>query len=149
MSISRVSRIGLPLSSDSNTASRRECFWIWRAMAYMYRARTCPGVLPHVSKALRAAATAASTSLLLAAATWVSGFAVDGLMLSIYLPLADLTHSLLINRPKGWCSLIQASPGVAASGAGPYSIVSKMSMMFILRLPARPLGCDASLRNDQ
>src|SRR5205085_10626515 len=118
-------------------------------MAYMYRARTCPGILPHVSKALRAAATAASTSLLLAAATCVSGFVVDGLMLSMYLPPAGLTHWLLINRPKGWCSLIQDWPGAAASGAGPYSIASQLSMMFILRLPARPLGCDASLRNDQ
>src|SRR5205085_8844710 len=117
-------------------------------MAYMYRARTCPGILPHVSNALRAAATAASTSLLLAAATWVSGFAVDGLMLSIYLPLAGLTHSLLINRPKGWCSLIQDWPGAAVSGAGPYSIVSKMSMMFTLRLPARPSGYNAPRRND-
>ena len=31
---SRDSRIGLPLSSDSMTASRRECFCRWRAKAY-------------------------------------------------------------------------------------------------------------------
>ena len=34
MSRSRDSRIGLPLSSVSSTANRRECFWICRARAY-------------------------------------------------------------------------------------------------------------------
>jgi hypothetical protein len=33
MSMSRDSRIGLPLSSDSSTAKSRECFWTCRAIA--------------------------------------------------------------------------------------------------------------------
>src|SRR5579885_3273333 len=104
---------------------------MWRAMAYRYRARTCPGVLPQLSKAERAAATAASTSALLAEAICVSGLPVAGLMLSIYCPLAGLTHELLINNSNGVWAAIHANPGAAASGAGPYSIVLKISMTFI------------------
>src|SRR6266566_2522471 len=101
-------------------------------MAYRYRARTCPGVLLHVSKAARAAATAASTSALFAEAICASGLPVAGLILSIYWPLSGLTHWLLMNRPNGACSCIHVSPGAAASGAGPYSIDLKISMTFIL-----------------
>src|SRR6266571_553646 len=62
MSRSRVSRIDLPLSRLSSTASRRECFCTARASAYKWRARAWPANADHAGKALRAAATAASTS---------------------------------------------------------------------------------------
>src|SRR6266699_3903090 len=104
-------------------------------MAYRERARICPGVLLQVLAAARAAATAASTSLLLAAATCASGLPVEGLMVSRYLPLAGFTHWPLMKSPKGWRSLSQSNTRVGDSGAGPYSIVSKISVTFMLSLP--------------
>src|SRR3954469_6573956 len=63
MSTSRDSRIGLPLSSDSSTASSRERSWISRAIRNRYFARSRPLIGPQtLSNALRAERTALSTS---------------------------------------------------------------------------------------
>ncbi len=53
--MSRLSRMGLPLSIVSSTASRRECFCTCRARAYKYRARSYPLSACHAGCALRAA----------------------------------------------------------------------------------------------
>ena len=60
--MSRVSRMLLPLSIDSSTASSRELRCTARASAYRYRARPCPPRAVQAGSALRAAFTAASTS---------------------------------------------------------------------------------------
>src|SRR3981081_4090382 len=55
--------MGLPLSSDSRTASSRDRSWISRAMRYRYLARSAGAIFPQTSScARRAAATARSTS---------------------------------------------------------------------------------------
>src|SRR5579859_1574650 len=115
--MSRVSRIGLPLSSDSSTASSREFFWTWRASAYKYRARTCPGVVLHDSKAVRAARTAASTSAVDACMIFARGLPVAGAIESKWsLPF---TQALLTQTPNGDRAAIQALAVLSASGAGP------------------------------
>ena len=49
MSTSRDSRIGLPLSIDSSTASSRARSWMMRAIRYRYLARSAPRIGPQTS----------------------------------------------------------------------------------------------------
>src|SRR5881394_2822226 len=126
MSRSRVSRIGLPLSRLSRTASRRECRCTSRARAYRKRARACGDNPAHRGAAVLAAATAASTSALLPCATRARTDFVAGLIVSKYWPSAGATEEPLMKwpkRPPSSC-LIHSSAGASLSGAGPYSMVS-------------------------
>ena len=61
--MSRLSRIGLPLSNDSITAKSRACFCIMRAMAYRTLARAGPPDASHAGWAALAHFTATATSL--------------------------------------------------------------------------------------
>src|SRR5687768_18016037 len=136
MSRSRVSRIDLPLSMLSTTARRRECFWTSRARAYRCRARACPESPFHAGSARRAAVTAASTSPLVPCDTRASAAAVDGSMTSIASP-GDVHAPPMKwpNRPSCDASHLRAS--ASDSGAGPYSIVSKISLTEVMFLPQR------------
>src|SRR6267378_477874 len=133
MSRSRVSRIDLPLSRLSSTASRRECFWTARARAYKWRARVWPDSADQVGNALRAAATAASTSALPAWVTRASRAVVAGLMTSNPASLFPLVHRPPMNRPNApFCRAIHSSAGLSLSGAGPYAMVSKISETVVM-----------------
>ena len=60
--MSRLSRIGLPLSNVSSTANKRACFCTSRAIAYKYLALAGPPIDSQLLCAARAAVTAVSTS---------------------------------------------------------------------------------------
>src|SRR5438477_255203 len=138
MSRSRVSRIDLPLSRLSSTASRRECFCTVRASAYKWRARAWPDNADHPGKALRAAATATSTSALPACVTRASGAVVAGLMTSNASPFLLLVHRPPTNSPNARpCRSSHSSAGLSLSGAGPYAIVSKISET-VVTFPVSP-----------
>src|SRR5262245_39913453 len=119
MSTSRDSRIGLPLSIDSSTASSRDRSWIRRAMRKRYLARSLPGIVDHTrSYACRAAATARSTSSGPASTISANGSSVAGLTV-LNRPLSDSgsTNSPPMNSPyDGRMSTIAVD-----SGAGAYS----------------------------
>src|SRR5213076_1270002 len=138
MSRSRVSRIDLPLSRLSSTARRRECFCTVRASAYKWRARAWPDNADHPGKALRAAATAASTSAWPACVTRASGAVVAGLMTSNASPFLLLVQRPPTNRPNARpCRSSHSSAGLSLSGAGPYAIVSKISET-VVTFPVSP-----------
>src|SRR5437667_466220 len=133
MSRSRVSRIDLPLSRLSSTASSRACFCTSRARAYRCRARACPDRPDQPASALRAAATAASTSASPACVTRASFAVVAGLMTSNPSPPSLLIQRPPTNSPKSrpcWSS--HASAGFSLSGAGPYAIVSNISETVVM-----------------
>ena len=117
--MSRVSRIGLPLSNVSSTAKSRECFWTARASAYRWRARAWPGSAAHAGKAPRAAATAASTSAGPPWDTRASGRAVAGFTVSNSAPLPG-AHFPPMNSPNSppWRA-IHCNACASLSGAGP------------------------------
>src|SRR6266704_59408 len=133
MSRSRVSRIDLPLSRLSSTASRRECFCTARASAYKWRARAWPANADHAGKALRAAATAASTSAAPACVTRASDAVVAGLMTSNPSPFLLLVQRPPTNSPNVRpCRSSHSSACLSLSGAGPYAIVSKISETVVM-----------------
>src|SRR5881296_813746 len=133
MSKSRVSRIDLPLSRLSSTASSRECFWTARARAYKWRARAWPDSADQAGNALRAAATAASTSAWPAWVTRASRAVVAGLMTSNPASLVPLVQRPPMNSPNApSCRAIHSSAGLSLSGAGPYAIVSKISETVVM-----------------
>src|SRR5690606_845107 len=117
-STSRDSRIGLPLSSDSSTASSRDRSAMIRAIRNRYFARSRPGIGPQTcSYAARAALTARSTSPVPATATSASTSSVAGFTDFITPPSVGSTNAPLMNRPyAGRISAI-----VRDSGAGAYS----------------------------
>lgn len=88
----------LPLSSAS-TAARRSVFFSMRLAKLTSNLPLVSGVVffHSPSKALRAAATAISTSFSVASWTEVMTSSVEGLMVSKVLPSTPLTHSLLMN----------------------------------------------------
>src|SRR5881296_954192 len=133
MSRSRVSRINLPLSRLSSTASSRACFCTSRARAYRCRARACPDRPDQPASALRAAPTAASTSAGPACVTRASFAVVAGLMTSNPSPFFPLVHWPPTNSAKSlpWWA-IHSSAGLSLSGAGPYAIVSKISVTVVM-----------------
>src|SRR5438477_7909630 len=138
MSRSRVSRIDLPLSRLSSTARRRECFCTVRASAYKWRARAWPDNADPVGKALRAAATAASTSAAPACVTRASDAVVAGLMTSNPSPFLLLVQRPPTNSPNVRpCRSSHSSAGLSLSGAGPYAIVSKISET-VVTFPVSP-----------
>src|SRR6266513_3759838 len=138
MSRSRVSRIDLPLSRLSSTARRRECFCTVRASAYRWRARAWPDSADQAGNALRAAATAASTSARPACVTRASGAVVAGLMTSNPSPFLPLVQRPPTNRPNARpCRSSHSSAGLSLSGAGPYAIVSKISET-VVTFPVSP-----------
>ena len=105
MSVSRDSRIGLPLSSDSSTASSRPRSWMIRAIRYRYLARSRPDIGPQTFLyALRAARTARSTSPGPASATSASTSSVAGLTDLKALPSVGSTNVAVdeeaVRRPE-------------------------------------------------
>src|SRR6266550_9023991 len=142
MSRSRVSRIDLPLSRLSSTASKRECFWTARARAYKWRARTWPGNVDQVRNALRAAATAASTSAWPAWVTRASRAVVAGLMTSNPASLFPSAQRPAMNSPNApSCRAIHSSAGLSLSGAGPYAMVSNISETVVMSYHGMVVGC--------
>ena len=92
--------MGLPLSSDSSTASSRARSWMTRAMRNKYLARSRPGIADHVvSNACRAALTARSTSCDPAALTSASTSSLAGLTVLNGSPSTGSTNSPLMNNP--------------------------------------------------
>src|SRR5713101_1266302 len=133
MSRSRVSRIDFPLSRLSSTASRRECFWTARARAYKWRARAWPDSAAQPGNALRAAATALSTSAWPACVTRASRAVVAGLMTSNPASLFPLVQRPPMNSPNApFCRAIHSRAGLSLSGAGPYAMVSKISETVVM-----------------
>src|SRR5881409_848353 len=136
MSRSRVSRIDFPLSRLSSTASRRECFWTARARAYKWRARAWPDSAAQAGNALRAAATALSTSAWPACVTRASRAVVAGLMTSNPASLFPLVQCPPMNNPNApFCRAIHSTAGLSLSGAGPYAIVSNISETVVTSTP--------------
>src|SRR5882724_188855 len=130
--MSRLSRIGLPLSSVSNTASRRECFCTCRASAYNNFARSWQESFCQPASAARAALTATSTSAALPCATSASFSPVEGSAVSKYFPSTGARHSPPIKCPNRRCRLSShASDSFGSSGAGPYSIDLNFSTTLI------------------
>src|SRR5205807_3768098 len=83
--------------------------------------------------ALRAAATAASTSAWPACVTRASGAVVAGLMTSNPSPFLLLVQRPPTNRPNARpCRSSHSSAGLSLSGAGPYAIVSKISETVVM-----------------
>src|ERR1022692_4699763 len=118
MSTSLVSLIGLPLSIDSSTANSRERSCRIRAIRYKYLARSAPGIGPQTcSKAVRAAATARSTSALPASAILLRVSSVAGFTVSNVWPPRAGPNSPFTNNPySGAMDTISRD-----SGAGAYS----------------------------
>src|SRR3989442_1707518 len=149
MSRSRVSRIDLPLSRLSSTASRRECFWTARARAYKWRARAWPDSADQVGNALRAAATAASTSAWPAWVTRASRAVVAGLMTSNPASLFPLVQRPPMNSPNApFCRAIHSSAGLSLSGAGPYAMVSKISETVVMSYHRVVVRCRVAPRHE-
>src|SRR4051812_30772891 len=126
MSMSRVSRIDLPLSMLSSTAKRRECFWTPRASAYSQRALACGDSACQAGSAARAAATAAFTSCAVPCDTRASVARVAGLMTS------NVSPGSVQRPPMNWpktpsCLASHDRASLSLSGAGPYSSDSKIS----------------------
>src|SRR3954471_14725689 len=126
MSMSRVSRIDLPLSMLSSTAKRRECFWTPRASAYSQRALACGDSACQAGSAARAAATAAFTSCAVPCDTRASVAGVAGLMTS------NVSPGSVQRPPMNWpktpsCLASHDRASLSLSGAGPYSSDSKIS----------------------
>ena len=89
-SVHRFSRMGLPLSILSSTASSTMCFSIRPQSLRNIFLRSVGCILDHTpeSKVLRATDTALSTSSLPQLATWASSLPVAGLMVAKVLPEA-------------------------------------------------------------
>src|SRR3989442_10569941 len=133
MSRSRVSRIDFPLSRLSSTASRRECFWTARARAYKWRARAWPDSAAQAGNALRAAATALSTSAWPACVTRASRAVVAGVMTSNPASLFPLIQRPPMNSPNApFPRAIHSRAGFSLSGAGPQAIGSKISVTVVM-----------------
>src|ERR1051326_2640533 len=99
-SAARATEYGLPLSSDSNCASSSACFSTRSASLFSRTPRPAAWIfLRHgpLSKAVRAAATALSTSAASASATLVMTSPVAGLRVGKVLPEAESTHLLLMS----------------------------------------------------
>lgn len=90
--------IAFPLSKDS-TAANRSIFFSTKSASLTRSFPLFSGVscLHGPSNALRAAATATSTSFSVASCTEQMTFSVDGLITSKVLPSIPFTHSLLMN----------------------------------------------------
>ena len=98
--MSRVSRIGLPLSRVSTTASSRERSATRRAMRNRYLPRSAGAIGPHTRVcARRAAATAAATSAGPPWATVDSRSSVAGLTVWRVRPSAASTNAPSTNSP--------------------------------------------------
>src|SRR5215472_15448662 len=118
MSTSLVSLIGLPLSIDSSTANSRARSCRILAIRYRYLARSDPGIGPQTrSWAVRATATARSTSAGPASATLARGSSVAGLMVGNVAPFIAGPNSPFTNSP--YSSAIDTIS--RDSGAGAYS----------------------------
>src|SRR5215472_12977229 len=118
MSTSRVSLIGLPLSMDSSTANSRERSCRIRAILYKYLARSAPGIGPQTcSYAVRAMATARSTSAGPASATWVSDSSVAGFTVANVRPVAAGVNSPFTYSPySGRMDTMSRDSGAGAYG---------------------------------
>src|SRR6202171_1623167 len=95
--------MGLPLSSDSSSASSSACCSIRSAILRRKRVRACGLKFAHLpsSYALRACLTASSTSALSPSATKARTCSLDGLRVSKVLPDFDGTHLPLIRSFLG------------------------------------------------
>src|SRR6266498_408658 len=126
--------MGLPPSRDSRTANSRLRSCSDRAIRYRYLARSLPGMARQsLSKASRAADTAASTSSGPASATSASFSSFDGLIVSKYRPDRASMNLPPMNNP--YRSLIETIS--RDSGAGAYSQGEAFSG---LRSPCRSIS---------
>ncbi len=92
MSAAVVSRIGLPLSQVSATASISRFASMTSAILFRIAARSAVLVLPQEGAALWAASSASSMSSAVPRATSVKALPVTGEMFSKYWPLTGLTQ---------------------------------------------------------
>ena len=92
MSAASASRIGLPLSQVSATASAAVCSSIRSAILLRTAARSAGAVLPHAGAAACAASSALSISASSDRATSQNTWPVTGVGFSKYRPLAGATH---------------------------------------------------------
>ena len=90
--MARVSRMGLPLSSDSKSASFSALASMMSATLFRMMARSALSVLPQVSNAFHAASTARSTSSLVASAMVDSCSPLAGQNTSSVPPSEASTH---------------------------------------------------------
>ena len=91
--MARVSRMGLPLSSDSSSANFSAFSSMRSATLFRMMARSALVVLPHVSKAFHAASTARSTSSFVASAMVESFSPLAGQNTSSVPPSEASVHS--------------------------------------------------------
>ena len=131
--MSRLSRIGLPLSNVSSTANKRLCFCNRRAIAYKMRARPCPPSAAHFGCALRAAETARFTSAWVAWLMVANTFPVAGFLVSKPSPALVNDPSIKWPNLPPW-STIQAKASAVFSGAVPKSMVWKISLTVMVRV---------------
>src|SRR6478672_11568779 len=115
-STSRDSRIGLPPSSDSATASSRDFSCTSRAIRYRCLPRSAAGSRDHGPYASRAAATAAATSAFVPSVISAIGSSVAGFSVGTRAPPFDRRQAPPMNR-----SYFAFSAGRTDSGAGAYS----------------------------
>src|SRR6267154_4778350 len=148
--MSRLSRMGLPLSRVSSTARRRECFCTCRASAYKYFARWWPESFCQPCNAAPAAFTAASTSATLPCATSASFSPVAGSLVSKYFPSSGARHLPAIKCPnRRLLASSHSKDSLASSGAGPYSIVPNFSITLIRLVSLTQLDGDVPPSSDQ
>ena len=134
---------GLPLSSDSSSASSSPLALISSASAYMSPARFEGETLRSgPSSAARAAATARSTSSAPAWATSQIGSPVAGSIVSKVRPSAASGRSPPIRRVCGE----RATNSRAASEDSCWAVAVGMALIVVQRRAAQPPGLSSSLR---
>ena len=99
MSAATVSRIGLPLSQTSASASASRLASIRSAILFKIAARSAGAVLPHAGAAAWAASSALSISEPSDRATSQNAWPVTGVTFSKYFPLDGATHSPPMKLP--------------------------------------------------
>src|SRR5216684_6730812 len=120
-SAARATWYGLPLSSDSSCASSSACFSMRSASLFIKTPRSAALIFRHgpLSNAVRAAATALSTSAASDSATCVITSPVDGLIVGNVFPDTLSTHFPLISNFVGpiltFCSNTAAAVAIISS----------------------------------
>src|SRR5260370_15398958 len=130
--MSRLSRIGLPLSIGARTGSRGGCLCSNRARAYRYRARLGGVRARRFGKVARADRRAVSMSPDEPWATDANFSPLEGSSVSKYAPAAGACHAPLMKCPKRWpWRSSQDCASFGSSGAGPYSMLTNFSAMLM------------------
>ena len=99
MSAASASRIGLPLSQTSASASDSRFSSIRSAILFRIAARSAGAVLPHAGAAAWAASSALSTSAASERGTSQNAWPVTGVGFSKYRPPTGATHSPPMKLP--------------------------------------------------